>query len=70
MAWDEECWSFTAVISAVGQLNQPSYPAIPGIESFEGASWHSARWNHNYDIEGKRVAVLGTGCSLCNLFLV
>ena len=63
MAWDEECWSFTAVISAVGQLNQPSYPAIPGIDDFEGTSWHSARWNHNYDLRGKRVAVLGTGCS-------
>ncbi len=63
MRRDEECWSFNAVISAVGQLNQPSYPEIPGIESFEGASWHSARWNHNYDLKGKRVAVLGTGCS-------
>ena len=63
MAWDEECWSFEAVISAVGQLNQPSYPDIPGRESFEGASWHSARWNHDYDLKGKKVAVLGTGCS-------
>ncbi len=59
----EEIFSCQAVISAVGQLNQPSYPAIPGIENFEGTSWHSARWNHDYDLDGKRVAVLGTGCS-------
>jgi 4-hydroxyacetophenone monooxygenase len=52
-----------AVISAVGQLNRPSYPRIEGIESFEGTAFHSARWDHSVDLTGKRVAVIGTGAS-------
>jgi len=52
-----------AVISAVGQLNQPRYPDIPGREDFAGPSFHSARWNHDIDLTGKRVAVIGTGAS-------
>ncbi|MGZ8734468.1 MAG: flavin-containing monooxygenase, partial [Acidimicrobiia bacterium] len=52
-----------AVISAVGQLNRPSYPDIEGRESFEGPAFHSARWDHSVDLTGKRVAVIGTGAS-------
>lgn len=52
-----------AVISAVGQLNRPSFPDIPGRESFAGPSWHSATWNHDVDLTGLRVAVVGTGAS-------
>ena len=52
-----------ALISAVGQLNRPNYPAIENIEAFEGPSWHTARWNHEVDLKGKRVAVIGTGAS-------
>ncbi|MCX7619313.1 MAG: NAD(P)/FAD-dependent oxidoreductase [Acidimicrobiales bacterium] len=52
-----------AVISAVGQLNRPSYPDIPGRESFAGPSFHSARWDHDVELRGKRVAVIGTGAS-------
>jgi 4-hydroxyacetophenone monooxygenase len=52
-----------AVISAVGQLNRPNYPPIPGRESFAGPSFHSARWDHDVDLAGKRVAVIGTGAS-------
>lgn len=52
-----------AVISAVGQLNRPRWPDLEGIESFEGASFHSAEWNHGVDLSGKRVAVIGTGAS-------
>ena len=52
-----------AVISAVGQLNRPSYPDIPGRESFAGPSFHSARWDHDVDLAGRRVAVIGTGAS-------
>lgn len=52
-----------AVVIAVGQLNQPALPAIPGLESFTGHSFHSARWDHGYDLTGKRVAVIGTGAS-------
>jgi 4-hydroxyacetophenone monooxygenase len=53
------------VITAVGQLNQPKYPDIPGRDSFTGASFHSARWDHSVDLRGKRVAALGTGASAC-----
>jgi len=52
-----------ALVSACGQLNQPAYPRIPGLESFAGEAFHSARWNHAYDLTGKRVAVIGTGAS-------
>ena len=51
------------LISAVGQLNRPNIPAIAGIESFSGASLHSARWNHDYDLTDKTVAVIGNGAS-------
>lgn len=52
-----------AVISAVGQLNIPKYPEVEGVGRFAGVSFHSARWEHEHDLTGKRVAVIGTGCS-------
>ena len=52
-----------AVISAVGQLNRPQLPKIEGRESFAGPAFHSARWDHYVDLTGKRVGVIGTGCS-------
>ncbi|AEF39174.1 flavin-containing monooxygenase [Hoyosella subflava] len=51
------------VIMAAGQLSRPSMPRIPGIEKFEGQSFHSAEWDHSVSLEGKRVAVVGTGAS-------
>ena len=51
------------LITATGQLNQPAWPSIPGLESFGGKVFHSARWDHDYDLNGKRVAVIGTGAS-------
>lgn len=51
------------LITATGQLNQPSMPDIPGMDQFEGTVFHSARWNHDYDLTNKRVAVIGTGAS-------
>ncbi|MCK0165725.1 NAD(P)/FAD-dependent oxidoreductase [Marinobacter sp. S6332] len=51
------------VITATGQLNQPAWPSIEGMEDFKGACFHSARWNHEYDLQNKRVAVIGTGAS-------
>jgi 4-hydroxyacetophenone monooxygenase len=59
----EETIEANAVISAVGQLNRPSFPDIPGRDSFAGPSFHSARWRHDIDLRGKRVAVIGTGAS-------
>lgn len=52
-----------AVISAVGQLNRPKWPNIPGRERFRGVSFHSTEWEHEHDLSGKRVLVIGTGAS-------
>lgn len=52
-----------AVVSAVGQLNRPRLPAIPGRESFAGVAFHSGEWRHDIDLTGKRVGVVGTGAS-------
>ena len=61
---DEETLTANAVVSAVGQLNRPRYPTdIAGYGSFAGPAFHSARWDHDLDLAGKRVAVIGTGAS-------
>lgn len=52
-----------SVVLASGGLANPSYPAINGIDSFKGHTIHSARWDHDYDFAGKRVAVIGSGAS-------
>jgi cation diffusion facilitator CzcD-associated flavoprotein CzcO len=73
-AWDEDAhlWristsagSLTAdvLVSAAGALSDPKNPDIDGFDSFEGEVFHSARWNHDYDLTGKRVAIIGTGAS-------
>lgn len=54
---------FSAMVSAVGQLNQPKIPDVPGINSFAGPAFHTARWDHDVDLAGKNVAVIGTGAS-------
>jgi len=51
------------VISAAGLLNIPSYPDIPGMGSFKGPMFHGARWDHEVDLTGKTVAMVGTGAS-------
>lgn len=51
------------VIFACGQLNRPAIPDLPGLEDFAGPWWHSARWDHQVDLRGKRVAVVGSGAS-------
>ncbi len=52
-----------AFISAVGILNRPSIPNFPGLDSFKGPKFHSARWDHSVDLTGKKVAMVGTGAS-------
>ena len=65
---EEETLTANAVVSAVGQLNQPSYPeSIEGFGSFEGPAWHSARWNHDVPLAGKKIVVIGTGASAMQL---
>jgi len=51
------------VISAVGQLNEPLIPDIPGAATFRGPAFHTARWDHSAPIDGARVGVIGTGAS-------
>jgi cation diffusion facilitator CzcD-associated flavoprotein CzcO len=51
------------LVSAVGQLSRPSFPAIGGRETFAGPAFHSAEWNHDVDLADRRVAVIGTGAS-------
>jgi cation diffusion facilitator CzcD-associated flavoprotein CzcO len=53
----------TALVSAIGLLVVPRIPRLQGIESFKGEVFHSARWRHDVDLRGKRVGVLGNGCS-------
>ena len=51
------------VISAVGALNQPRLPDIPGMDDFGGPSFHSARWDPSVDLAGTRFALVGAGAS-------
>jgi cation diffusion facilitator CzcD-associated flavoprotein CzcO len=51
------------LLTACGQLSVPSVPAIPGLDDFAGPAFHTARWRHDVDLAGRRVAVIGTGCS-------
>jgi cation diffusion facilitator CzcD-associated flavoprotein CzcO len=51
------------LISGHGPLIQPKWPDIPGLNSFQGQKFHSARWDHSVDLTGRRVAVIGTGAS-------
>jgi len=73
-AWDAEAqrWRietsrapFTAsvLVMAAGPLSEPAIPALPGLERFRGRAFHSARWDHDFDLAGRRVAVVGTGAS-------
>lgn len=50
-------------ISAVGGISYPRDVKFPGMETFKGEMFHTARWNHEYDYRGKRMAVIGNGCS-------
>ena len=56
-------WTADFVVGAFGLLAEPVTPDIPGIDTFEGTIMHSARWDHDHDLTGERVAVIGTGAS-------
>jgi cation diffusion facilitator CzcD-associated flavoprotein CzcO len=62
-AADGRTWETDAIVLATGQLHRPAMPALPGLEDFAGHAFHSARWDHDYDLRDKRVAVIGTGAS-------
>ncbi len=65
--WDIETsegpWTAQVLVSAVGPLTEPKLPDVPGIDRFAGKIMHSARWDNDYDLAGKRVASIGTGAS-------
>jgi cation diffusion facilitator CzcD-associated flavoprotein CzcO len=74
MRWsNEELWweietasgplTADVVVSATGPLSDPKIPDIPGLDTFPGKVFHSAKWDHDYDLKGKRVAMIGTGAS-------
>lgn len=58
-----ETWSAEVLLTATGGLSRPGYPDIEGIDRFEGMTCHSACWDHDFDLQGKRVGVIGTGAS-------
>src|SRR4051794_32591179 len=60
---DGRSYEGDAVVIATGQLNSPAYPRVRGREDFAGHEFHTARWDHDYDLRGKRVATIGTGAS-------
>jgi cation diffusion facilitator CzcD-associated flavoprotein CzcO len=53
----------SVLVTACGQLSVPTVPPIPGLDTFAGPAFHTARWRHDVDLAGKHVAVVGTGCS-------
>ena len=74
IGWDEGSGGWTVetsdgpirarvVVTGMGPLAEPRTPPIEGLDAFEGVTFHSARWNHDYDFAGKRVAAVGTGAS-------
>ncbi len=63
----ERTEAFDVMVVSVGQLNRPHLPDIPGMSDFTGVSFHSARWNHDHDLTGRQVAVIGTGSSAAQL---
>ncbi|MEU2155628.1 NAD(P)/FAD-dependent oxidoreductase [Streptomyces sp. NPDC019396] len=67
LRWEIETTAGTltadVVVSATGPLSDPKMPEIPGLAEFPGRVFHSARWDHDYDLRGKRVAMVGTGAS-------
>jgi cation diffusion facilitator CzcD-associated flavoprotein CzcO len=73
-AWDEEagCWrlettagelSARVLVGGMGGLSNSALPDIPGVEQFGGTIFHSSSWNHDHDLSGERVGVIGTGAS-------
>lgn len=79
LSWDEdeflwrvetgsgERYSARFVIDTSGVLANPHVPDLPGADTFEGPSFHSGQWDHSLSLEGKRVGVIGSGCSAAQI---
>ncbi|MGO1957485.1 flavin-containing monooxygenase [Microbacterium sp.] len=75
--WDGDGWAITVsapeeirsehLVIACGRLTEPRVPQLPGVETFDGPVFHSARWPDGFDVAGKRIAVVGTGASAIQL---
>jgi cation diffusion facilitator CzcD-associated flavoprotein CzcO len=75
--WEDGCWhlqtrsgdakSFDLVIAATGVLHHPNIPALPGLDTFEGKWVHSAQWDHDIPLDGRKVGVVGTGSTAIQL---
>ena len=52
-----------AIIAAAGPLHEPSIPSVPGLKRFDGRVFHTAQWDHDHDLSGRDVAIVGTGAS-------
>ena len=59
----DQLYRARTVVACSGYLHEPIIPAIPGLENFAGKLFHSSRWDHDHDLTGERVAVVGTGAS-------
>lgn len=59
--------SFDVVVAATGVLHHPNIPYFEGLDSFAGAAFHSARWDHGVELDGKRIGVIGTGSTAAQL---
>ncbi|GAB2663321.1 NAD(P)/FAD-dependent oxidoreductase [Saccharopolyspora gloriosae] len=73
-AWDEDeqhwnvvtdkgAWQAQVLVGATGPFSEPSVPDLPGLERFQGKVFHTAQWDHEHDLAGERVAIIGTGAS-------
>ncbi|CAJ0557295.1 unnamed protein product, partial [Mesorhabditis spiculigera] len=73
-SWDEQAqiwrvhtaetvWEAQFLVAATGPFSAPATPDLPGLESFRGQMFHTADWNHDHDLRGERIAVVGTGAS-------
>ena len=58
-----EVHEYDVVINAMGNQHTPKFPDVPGMDRFEGDSWHGTRWNHDVDLTGKRVVIVGSAAS-------
>jgi cation diffusion facilitator CzcD-associated flavoprotein CzcO len=63
VATEQGDYTADVIVAAPGPLSAPSIPDIPGLATFDGTTFHTAAWNHDHDLTGRRVAVIGTGAS-------
>ncbi|QNE18591.1 NAD(P)/FAD-dependent oxidoreductase [Kribbella qitaiheensis] len=59
----DETLDAQALVTGVGNLHQPKFPDLAGLDTFAGTTFHSSQWDHDHDLTGRRVAVIGTGAS-------